>query len=195
MSEDIGAWIARTSARASAPDALRVRLAAGGPPPPRRRRSLVPRLAVGGAVAALLAAVVLVVSSGAPTVQAVAAAALNAPQRAAADDLRVGAIRFPEYGKDFGWSRVGEREDRVSGRDATTVIYRKGAQGIHYTIIDGAPIRLPPSARTVRADGRTYAVLREGDTAMVAWHQAGHTCVLASRLVGTRDLLRFASWG
>ena len=66
--------------------------------------------------------------------------------------------------------------------------------GIHYAVVDGDPIKLPDNARRVERDGRSYAVLRDGDVRIVAWEQDGHTCVLASRALGVDKLLRFASW-
>jgi len=192
VTEELGQAIQRAAVIVEAPPELRRRLRDA---PARRRARLVPRVALSGAFVAVLAAAVLLVSGGGPTIQDVAEAALHPPQRAAEPGLTVGGVTFRDYGERFGWSPAGEREDRVDGRRAVTVIYRKGDLGVHYTVVPGRPIELPDGGRKVRAQGREYAVLQDGDTAMVAWHEAGATCVLASRLVDADALLKFASWG
>jgi hypothetical protein len=65
---------------------------------------------------------------------------------------------------------------------------------VHYTVVAGSPVRRP-AGRTVRFAGRRYVVLRAAGATVVSWRQAGHTCVLASTTVASRDLVRFASWG
>ena len=63
-------------------------------------------------------------------------------------------------------------------------------RGVHYTVLYGAPIDVP-EGRTVNLAGEPYTVLRDGRTAIVTWRRDGHTCVLASRMVGTDELLAF----
>ena len=189
--DEVGAAIAAAAATVHAPAALRARVRGQAS---RRRSSGVPRLALGGAVAAALAALVLVVTGGGPTVQDVAVAALRAPTLPAAAGTHVGTVRFRDYGSQYGWRAVGRREDRVDGRRAVTVVYRNGGRGVHYAVLGGAPVRLP-DGRRVTVQGRRYVVLRNAGATLVAWHQGGHTCVLASKAVGERELVRFASWG
>lgn len=191
MTEDLGRAIQRAAAGVHAPADLRRRL---DERPERRRARLVPRVALSGALAAVLAAVALLVSGGGPSIQDVAAVALHPAQRKAEPGLTVGGVTFGDYGEKWGWSPAGERTDEVSGRRAVTVIYRKGDLGVHYTVVPGRPIDFPDGGRTVRAQGRDYSVLRDGDTSLVAWHEDGVTCVLASKLVDTDTLLEFASW-
>ena len=82
------------------------------------------------------------------------------------DDVRVGDIRFPDYADRFGWRPVGARTDEVAGRQAVTVIYRKGGQGVHYTVVDGKPLELNGPAQHMR-DGTPAWVVRDGHTRAV----------------------------
>jgi hypothetical protein len=170
--EQIGAAIRSAAATVAAPPALRARLAA-----PARRRRRVPRLALGVATAAVAVVLALVVTNGGPTVQDVAAAALRAPTA-------------PAAGTAGEWSAVGRRTDSIDGRQARTIVFRRGGRGVHYAILGGAPIA-KPEGRTVRLGGHPYTVLNDGRTAIVTWRAGGHTCVLASRQAGTDELLRF----
>jgi hypothetical protein len=199
--ERIGAAVRAAAGGVQAPERLRRRLA--DPPPRRRRRALVPRLATAGALAAALAVGFVALAGGAPSVQEVAAAALQPPTRPApAADPRdasavlaeVEGVPFPNYEEPWGWTAVGARSDSVEGREAVTVIYRKGSQGAHYTIVSGDPLPRPQGGREVRTAGGSYTVLRDGDSQVVTWERDGHTCVLASRLVDAAGLLRIAAW-
>jgi hypothetical protein len=196
--EAIGTAIATAARTVRAPDELRVRLAApaaasrgGG-----RRRLRHPAIRIAGALAlaCVVAVAVVLTTGGSPSLQQVASAALHPPQGPARAGVRVGAIRFPDLRENFGWAWAGQRVDEVDGRRSVTVIYRRDGRGVHYAIVDGGPISLPDGARRIERDGRSYAVLRDGDVRIVAWEQDGHTCVLASRAVGVEQLLRFASW-
>jgi hypothetical protein len=100
-------------------------------------------------------------------------------------------VRFPDWEARWGWRAVGARTDRLDGRRAVTVIYRKGGSGVHYTIVDGAPLPWPRGARRVTAGRVRAAVLRDGDAALVVWNRRGHSCILASRTADTSRLLRF----
>jgi hypothetical protein len=176
--DDIGAAIRATATSVEAPSTLRERLAA-----PQPRLTPLRRVAGLAAVAAVIAAVVLVIGAGGPTVQQVAAAALHAPTEAAGDARAYG-----------DWLPIGARTDSVEGKRAHTVIYRRGATGVHYAIVDGEELELP-GARRVKVGGTTYALATDGDVRLVAWHRDGKTCVLASRMEDLDGLLRFAAYG
>ena len=197
--EAIGTAIATAARTVRAPDELRVRLVApaAGSRAGGRRRLRHPAVRVAGALAlaGALAVAIVLTTGGSPSLREVASAALHAPQGPAQAGVRVGAIRFPDFRENFGWAWAGQRVDEVDGRRSVTVIYRRDGRGVHYAIVDGDPIALPDGARRIERDGRSYAVLRDGDVRIVAWEQDGHTCVLASRAVGVKQLLRFASWG
>jgi hypothetical protein len=196
-SDAVGEAIARAARTVRAPDELRARLAAPAPPRRARRRPLThPAVRAAGALAlaVTIGVAVVLTTGGAPTLNEVAAAALHPPQGPAKAGVHVGAVAFPDLEQEFGWRWAGQREDEVDGRRAVTVVYRRGARGVHYAIVDGKPLEPPDGARRVRRDGREYAVLREDGVTIVAWEQSGQTCVLASRTMGARGLLRFADW-
>ena len=59
--------------------------------------------------------------------------------------VKVDDVPFPNYKAKFGWTPSGEREDRPSGRHATTVYYKKGNRDIAYTIVSGDALKVPAS--------------------------------------------------
>jgi hypothetical protein len=202
-------------ARVQAPQSLRERIeadrarAAREPQLPFWRRY---RVAVFGGATAALALVVAVVaiqagsggSGGEPTlasVDAVAARSATEPAPASVGgdppvlDRSVGAIEFPDWEDKFGTRAVGLREDEVSGRQVTTVLYRdqEGAR-FGYSIVDGAPLDETPAGREIVRDGKTYHVSEGGKSTVVTWTQQGHTCVIASSdQVPASTLVSFAA--
>ncbi len=195
----IGEAVRESAASVRAPARLQAEIARRHSRRPRRA----PRLVGAAVLAAALAAIVLLTTGGNPSIPNVAAAALNAPTRPApahdpGDDryiaVRVGGVPFPDYADRWGWKAVGSRTDEVAGRPTTTVIYRRGDRGVHYTIVDGDPLTVPAGARWVREDGLRIAILRERGAAVVTWQRGGHTCVLASRTLTTGELVRLATW-
>jgi hypothetical protein len=209
QSAAIGRRIQQLALEVQAPAGLRRRLADGQPTTAgRRRRYALP--ALGGLGLAALAAVVLVLvgvggGSSAPSVDDAVALAL-APPTAPAPAVnptnmhvvraQMGGIAFPNYTYAWPkWTTAGARSDRISGRDATTVIYRGPRGDVGYTIVDGKPLEAPHGARRVRAAGVDLLVLRRDGATVVTWQRDGHTCVLAGRGAGVeRQLVRFASW-
>ena len=203
----IGARIQQLALEVEAPASLRMRLADGHRTTGRRPLTLP---ALGGLGLAALAAVVLVLvglggGSSAPSVDDAVALALAPPTAPApavdpADmhlvRARIGGITFPNYTYAWPkWTTTGARRDRISGRDATTVIYRGPRGDVGYTIVDGKPLDPPSGARHVRAGGVDLSVLRRDGATIVTWQRDGHTCVLAGRGAGVeRQLVRFASW-
>jgi hypothetical protein len=201
LDEQIAAAVRAGAATVRAPERLRRRMAEQRAARPRR--SLVPRLAVAATLSAALALGFVLVASGAPSVQDVAAAALNAATRPApAQDPRdptaiaerAAGLKFPSYAEPWGWKPVGARTDSVAGRRAVTVIYGKGGRGVHYTIVEGEPLPRPDGARVVTAGDREFAVVRHRGAQVLAWEREGHTCVLASQAVDLAGLLKLATW-
>ena len=202
LDQRIGDAVRAGAGSVRAPDRLHERVARQRGRPPRRR-AILPRLTVGAAVTAALAAGFVLVAGGAPSVQQVAAAALNTPTRPAPApdprdpeliDARAEGIAFPNYAEPWGWEPVGARTDSVHGRRAVTVVYRRGDLGAHYTIVEGEPLSQPEDARGVSAGGRRFSAVRAGGAWVIAWERDGHTCVLASQTVDTAGLLRMATW-
>jgi hypothetical protein len=171
MTEDIGKRIQEASRSVSAPMALRESLDRE----PARRPAHQNRLGLAsvGLTLAIIATMAALLAPSGPTVQAVAAAVLKAPQRPA------------PAGNAYlhGYTAVGARTDTVDGRTAKTVIYTRGSIGVHYAIVDGDPLDLP-SGKRVRA-GRIS--LARGDH-LVAWHANGKTCVLTSKALNADQL-------
>jgi hypothetical protein len=190
-------------------DLARRRLAGGRP----ARGSLRPRRALlpaGGLALAVGGLLTLAPYADAPrprtTIAAAAEAGLRAPSRPAPEAragepflrAEVDSVRFPNYAYDDDggdWQAVGAREDRIGGRAARTVVYARGTARVGYTIVTGAPVPVPGSARPL-AGGRDVgaSALRRGATTIVTWRRGGHTCVLASRTTSTDSLLRLARW-
>lgn len=130
------------------------------------------------------------VASSSPTEAAPASLGGNPPVL----DARVGAIDFPDWEGKFGVKAVGLREDEVSGRAVTTVVYRDsdGAR-LGYSVVDGPPLDEAPPGREVVRDGNTYHVADAGSNTVVTWEQQGHTCVIvASDEVPASQLVELA---
>jgi hypothetical protein len=209
--EAIGLRIRAAAQSIEAPPLLRARLAeqrsaadAGRAPWARLR---LPALVAAG-VAAVAVAVVLLIGGGGTTgpsfdqAAQLATAPPTAPAPASdASDARVvqaavGGVKFPNYAYQWPrWKAVGERRDRVAGREAVSVTYSGPAGDVGYTIVGGAPLPEPSGARHVTAGGVRLAVVHQGATTLVTWRRGGHTCVLAGRGPGVeRQLVRFATW-
>jgi len=170
-----------------------------------RGRGLVPRfvLAAAAAVAAaVVAAVVLSGGPGAPTVADAAQLATQAPTAAAPPAagtagtklaLAVDGVPFPDLVRFAGWSAVGARQQRLGGRDATVVFYRKDGRRIGYVIVAGAGLDRPSGARATVIRGVEYQALSFDGRLGVTWRRSGHTCVLLGA-ASRSELLRIASW-
>jgi hypothetical protein len=107
----------------------------------------------------------------------------------------VGGVPFPYWKERFGWRGSGARNDRVGGREVTTVFYSNAkGQRIGYAIASG-PAPAAHGGRLVRHWGVSYRVLGDGGATVVAWQRDGHLCVVSGRGVSARTLLSLASWG
>jgi anti-sigma factor RsiW len=176
---------------------------------PRARRTgfrrQVPRsaLAVAAAVAAaVVAAVVLSSGPGAPTVADAARLGMQAPTGAAPPPtgkagtklaVAVDGVPFPNLTQFAGWKAVGVRHERIHGRDATAVVYRKDGRRLGYVIVAGKGLARPSAAQATTIGRAEYQTLRLNDRLAVTWRRGGHTCVLIGQ--ATRpELLRLASW-
>jgi hypothetical protein len=181
----------RATHEVRAPAALRMRVAYARPAHARAR--LAPVLAAGATVTAAAAGVLLATGGGHARQPTVAdAAALGArPAVATVSEATHGpatlerpvaaGLRFPYWGDRFGWKAIGVRYDRLVGRPATTVFYRRRTDVVSYTIVGGSSL----AASHVRTShGRT----------VVTWLRRGHTCVLSSARTPRATLLRLAAW-
>jgi hypothetical protein len=110
-------------------------------------------------------------------------------------DARVGNLVFPDWQAKFGWKAVGRRDDTLSGRHVTTVLYRndQGAR-MGYAVVSGDTLGAVPPGRRVTHMGKTYHVASVAGRTMVTWNQQGHTCVLlASPEVPRKRLVEIAA--
>jgi anti-sigma factor RsiW len=191
-----------------APAALRARIDAARPSKAARTRR---RFAYAGAAAAALAAVVLALvlalpsgTPGAPSVSEAAGLAARGPAHAApvpdpsmpAARLHqsVGDVYFPNWTSKFGWQAVGARTDKLGGRTAETVYYRRQGETIAYTIVHSPPLAEPSSAQASNWDGTQLRMLAINGRTVVTWRRAGDTCVLSGTGVKADELQKLAAW-
>jgi hypothetical protein len=168
--------------------------------PRRRRRHAV--FALGTAIAtAVAAAIVLSAAPGTPTALRISQVALERASRPAPRGLVAAGtnIAFPQWASR-GWPTAGARSERVGGRTVTTEVYtaydHPRANGadvtIGYAIVSGGPLDHGATGRAATRAGVRYWLAHAGDANIVAWVQAGHTCVIASRSAPANELLTLA---
>jgi len=170
-----------------------------------RRRRIVVAQSIAAAAAVALALILVLPSgfSGAPSVADAASLAEKPPTQPAPGGVpgapallrkEVDDVPFPNYAAKFGWTPVGAREDDPSGRDATTVRYRKDGRTISYTIVSGDTLEPPSDARSTTRAGVEYRSFRDNGRTVVTWERDGHTCVLSGKAVRPAELLTLADW-
>jgi len=173
----------------------------------RARRRWNPRYAaLAGALAAVGAALALLLPGGtprSPSISQAAELALRGPSAPAPPpdrsdpriklDQRLQGLYFPNWSATLGWRPVGARTDRLGGRPAVTVYYRRGSMSVAYTII-GTPALVQPSAPITRLARVALQVLGVRGRTVVTWRRAGHTCVLSASSVPVRMLEQLADW-
>jgi hypothetical protein len=109
-------------------------------------------------------------------------------------DRNVDGVPYPYWKGEYGWWASGSRVDKINGRTATTVFYRKGDRRVGYTIVTGKPVDLPGSAAmTVRKGIRFHIAPLHGAT-VVTWERRGHSCILSGVGVSKHELLKLAGW-
>ena len=195
--------------RASAVDApsrLRARIEAerrGRDDRARRRRFV-----YGGALATVAAAAVALLVTlpggvGGPTLAQAAALATRPAQQPAPPPLArepkllarsVDGLPFPNWAGKFGWRAAGARVDRLAGRRAVTVFYRKDGKLIGYTIVSGRALRVPDDAARVRREGTLLRTFTSAGRPAVTWLREGRTCILSGAGVPDAVLLKLAPW-
>jgi hypothetical protein len=206
LAEQRSAIAAVRSLDDSAPMALRERvdgLRTGSAPKQKKRR----RFGVFGGVTAAaagiaVALVVILAPAGGPTLSDAAAFTLKpalgpAPNHTfdGALDFDVDGVPYPYWDDKFGWEATGSRIDKINGRTATTVFYKKGNLRIGYTIVSGKPLRVPGSATVTVIKGDRYRSVPYKGAVVVTWERRNHSCILAGVNVPRDKLLKLASWG
>jgi hypothetical protein len=199
------------AARASdrAPQRLRTRIEAQR----TSARSLARRRAgyggaLAGALAVLALALVLALPSGTPAAPSVAQAAglalRGVAQPAPSPDPSnpsnklgrdVEDVYFPNWQGQFGWRAVGQRMDRIGGRQAVTVYYQwhNDRTRIAYTIVS-LPALSQPSARQTLLNGTELRTFTMGGRVIVTWRRLSHTCVLSGPGVPSALMRELAAW-
>ena len=195
-------------AETEAPASLRAALDAQGRARSRKAWR-VPRrmLAVATAgVAAVVVALATILPSGGPGAPSVAQAAelgAQPPQLAASGvdpahptllSRSAAGVPYPNLRAKFGWTDIGARSDRLKGRDATTVYYRKAGRQIAYTIVSGKPLFVPGGGGAAVVEGTTITSLRVGGRRVATWTRGGRTCVLSGTGVDQAVLNKLAGW-
>ncbi len=201
------AALQRTTATERAPERLRARIEANRPRPGGASRR---RVLYGGVLTAAALAVVLLVvlvlpagSPGAPSVSEAAALAFRgstasapAPDPRAPEtklSLSVQRLHFPNWSIGLGWAAVGQRADRLSGREVVTVYYEGHGSSVAYTIVSGSALSEPPG-KVSRRSGQRLRTLSIDGRLVLTWLRAGHTCVLSGTGVTAEELERLATW-
>jgi hypothetical protein len=172
--------------------------------PAREPARAMPRLAFAGALAAVLVLLWAVVPGGgrSATDQAADLAKLPATQPAPAESgsvlrAEVDGVRFPEWGREFGWHETGLRRDDIDGRRTATVFYEHMGHRLAYTIISGPPLPRPARAQVVERDGLEISVYRDpghGGHDVAVFERGGRTCVVAGHVLRLDTLLKLAAW-
>lgn len=200
------ALVRHATATTSAPMGLRGRIEAERTS--RRRAVRRPRFVLGaGLAAAAVAAVALLLvlpgGVGGPSIASAAQLSARAatgpapppqpgePKLLARD---VAGVPFPNWRKKFGWQAAGVRTDTIGGRETTTVFYRKNGKRIGYTIVDGAPLKVPSDAASARREGTVLHTFRTDERLVVTWLRDGRTCILSAVGVDRDVLLKLAAW-
>jgi hypothetical protein len=202
------ALVAAAVAETAAPLALRERIERdrARARPVARRRWLGIAGSLAAVAAAVLAAVVIEVG-GTPSPGVLATVQLagkgpalpapkHDPSNPALLKAKIDGLPFPDWYDKFQWRASGVRTDEIADRDAKTVYYdNPGGARLAYTVLAGAAIEPPDSARTMRIRGTDFHVMKRGSQRIVVWERNGHTCVMsAPAAVPQARLLDLAAW-
>jgi hypothetical protein len=153
--------------------------------------------------AAVAIALAVIVGSGAsgPTLSEASAFTLQpalgpAPGHSfdGALDLDVDGVPYPYWQEEYGWHATGSRVDKVGGREATTVFYRKGTSRIGYTIVTGKPVDVPGSAQVTVSHGTRFRSVPLHGATVLTWERRGHSCILSGVNISRARLLKLAAW-
>jgi len=204
--DEIVRLIHEAAARDRAPGRLRAAIESSRP---SERAQLRRRFGYGGALAGALAlavvALVLILPAGTPGGPSLSQAASlgrlgpNAPAPApdpSSPDAKlrrdVEEVYFPNWLR-FGWRAVGQRVDRIGGRQAVTVYYAWRGRELAYTIVAAPPLSAP-AAQTTTLNGTLLRTLTLNGRLVVTWRRTGHTCILSGNGVRADVLQRLAVW-
>ena len=194
--------ISVAAAGVEAPHDLRMRIDRATKPLPRRRRFWLPAGGLAGAAAAAAVTIVVLTTGEELTVRRAVALSTRSPEGAASLDPsnsallreRVDQVVFPNFAGKFGWAPVGTRDDRLSGRNTRTVVYKRGGLQLAYTIVSGRVLAAPDDAEISTTDGVQLRMFDQSGRRVVTWERQGHTCILSSSRISVDDLATLATW-
>jgi hypothetical protein len=172
---------------------------------PRRRRAkrygLAGALTTAAACVAVALAVIVGTGASGPTLSQAAAFTVRPATGPAPThsfdgtlNLDVGGVPYPYWKQDYGWTATGSRVDKIHGRNATTVFYRKGKWRIGYTIVTGKPVSVPGAASVIFRRGTRFRSVPLNGNTVITWERRGHSCILSGAGVSRAQLLKLASW-
>jgi hypothetical protein len=205
--EEIVRLLHEAAGRDRAPARLRAAIEASRPSARTQTRR---RIGYGGALAAGLAALALALvlvlpagTPGGPSLSQAASLGALAPSAppplpdSSAPQVKLGRniqeVYFPNWESRFGWRAIGQRTDRIDGRQAVTVYYGWHQKEIAYTIVAAPPLSTP-AAQTTMVNGTLLHTLTLTGRLIVTWRRAGHTCVLSGIGVNAGVLQKLAAW-
>ena len=187
-----------------APADLRARIGGMRERPAPRIRVRRAGFAAGFAAAvagAAIAVVAILPGAGGPTLSEASAftfKAATAPAPAHDFDgtlnLNVDGVPYPFWERDFGWKAVGKRVDKVDGRTATTVFYKKGEKRIGYTIVTGDPVSVKGKPDVSFKNGVRFRILPLHGATVVTWERKNHSCILSGFGMSKAQLVKLAAW-
>lgn len=101
-------------------------------------------------------------------------------------------VAFPDLMARQGWSAVGRREDTVSDRTVTTLIYERAGRRIAYSVVSGPPLGAPPGSRAIV--GRAPAVFGfdAGSRTAVMVARGGRSVIISGLDASPSSLVRVA---
>jgi hypothetical protein len=186
-----------------APPRLRARVEARRKPAERRRFLPIAGIAVAAACALLAAFAVWPSGGGGPSVAQAAELGTKPPtgpppQTSPRDPKLLKAeqdgVAFPAWDTKFGWQAAGERQDKLHGRETTTVYYVKNGKALAYTIVGGDALKWPKGGRETHREGTKLKVIHRDGRTIVTWQRDGRTCVLSGVDVPEPTMVKLAAW-
>jgi hypothetical protein len=80
----------------------------------------------------------------------------------------------------------------VDGREVRTVVYARAGRRLAWSVIDGAPVAVPPGATSVPVRGPGTAQFESGGRTAVLTTRGGHSVVVSAAGVSPVALVRAA---
>lgn len=101
-------------------------------------------------------------------------------------------VPFPDLARRLGWKPVARRDDVVDGRQVRTLVYARGGRRLAWSVIDGAPVPVPPGATSVPVLGPATAQFESGGRVAVLTTRGGRSVVVSAAGVDPVAIVRAA---